>query len=59
MYENPSKCRILVFQFGHFLRISVLLKVTCLVILFDRKLQVFKNSPFFLAFLMNFIPAIM
>ena len=29
--------------FGQFL--SYLLKLTCLVTLFDRKLQVFKNSP--------------
>ena len=38
--------------------IFVLLKLTCLVTLFDRKLHVFKNSPNwpFLAFLMNFCP---
>ncbi len=36
----------------------VLLKLICLVTLFDRKLQVFKNSPNWacLAFLMNFCP---
>ena len=33
------------FQFWHFPPIFVLLKLTCLVTLFDRKLQVFKNSP--------------
>ena len=33
------------FEFWHFLPIFVLLKLTCLVTLFDRKLQVFKNSP--------------
>ena len=33
------------FEFWHFPPIFVLLKVTCLVTLFDRKLQVFKNSP--------------
>ena len=45
-----------VFPFWHFLPIFVLLKLTCLVTLFDRKLQAFKNSPngLFLAFLMNF-----
>ena len=39
MFENYSKCRILIFQFWHFPPIFVLLKVTCLVTLFDRKLQ--------------------
>ena len=34
-----------IFQFWHFPTIFVLIKVTCLVTLFDRKLQVFKNSP--------------
>ena len=33
------------FEFWHFPPIFVLLKVTCLVTLFDRKLQLFKNSP--------------
>ena len=33
------------FLFWHFPPIFVLLKLTCLVTLFDRKLQVFKNSP--------------
>ena len=33
------------FNFGIFHQFFVLLKVTCLVTLFDRKLQVFKNSP--------------
>ena len=33
------------FEFCHFPLIFVLLKLTCLVTLFDRKLQVFKNSP--------------
>ena len=32
------------FEFWHFLTIFVLIKLTCLVTLFDRKLQVFKNS---------------
>ena len=33
------------FSFWHFPPIFVLSKLTCLVALFDRKLQVFKNSP--------------
>ena len=33
------------FEFWHFPPILVLLKLTYLVTLFDRKLQVFKNSP--------------
>ena len=33
------------FEFWHFPPIFVLLKLTCLVTLFDRKLRVFKNSP--------------
>ena len=33
------------FEFWHFSPIFVLLKLTCLVTLFDRKLQIFKNSP--------------
>ena len=44
-FENYSKCRIWIFEFWHFPPIFVLLKLTCLVTLFDRKLQVFKNSP--------------
>ena len=35
----------IVFEFWHFSPIFVLLKLTRLVTLFDRKLQVFKNSP--------------
>ena len=38
------------FQFCHFPPIFVLLKVTCLVTLFDRKLQVFKKSPKWIIF---------
>ena len=44
-WHNHPKCRIWVFQFWHFQSIFVLLKFTCLVTLFDRKLQIFKNSP--------------
>ena len=40
-----SKCRIWVYQTWHFSSIFVLLKLTCLVTLFDCKIQVFKNSP--------------
>ena len=32
-------------NFGIFHQLFVLLKLTCLVTLFDRKLQVFRNSP--------------
>ena len=43
VFENHPKCRIWIFQFWHFPPIFVLLKLTCLVTLFHRKLQVFKN----------------
>ena len=42
VYENHSKTPHIPW---HFPPIFVLLKLTCLVTLFDRKLQVFKNSP--------------
>ena len=45
LFENYSKCRIWILAFWHFPPIFVQLKLTCLVTLFDRKLQVFKNSP--------------
>ena len=45
LFENHPKCRIWILEFWHFPPIFVLLKLTCLVTLFDRKLQVFKNSP--------------
>ena len=45
LFKNYSKCRIWSFEFWHFPPIFVLLKLTCLVTLFDRKLRVFKNSP--------------
>ena len=45
LFENYSKCRIWILEFWHFPPIFVLLKVTCLAIVFDRKLQIFKNSP--------------
>ena len=45
VFENRPKCLIWNFQFWNFPPIFVLLKLTCLVTLFDRKLQVFKNSP--------------
>ena len=41
MFENYSKCRIWIFHFWHFT--FVLLKLTCLATLFDRKHQTFKN----------------
>ena len=40
-----SKCLIWIFQFWIFSLIFVVSKVTCLVTVFDRELQVFKNSP--------------
>ena len=43
--DKHHKCLIWIFEFWYFPPIFVLLKVTCLVILSDRKLQVFKNSP--------------
>ena len=43
------------FEFWHFPPIFVLLKLIGLVTLFDRKLQLFKNSPF-LAFLIYSCP---
>ena len=43
VFENPQKCRIWVFQIWHFPPFFILLKVTCLVTLFDRKLQVFQK----------------
>ena len=39
-----KKSHLNFFEFWHFPPIFVLLKLTCLVTLFDRKLQVFKNS---------------
>ena len=42
--SEVKKCRIWIFAFWHFPPIFVLLKLTCLVTLFDRKLQVLKNS---------------
>ena len=45
LFENYSKCRIWIFEFWHFPPNFVLSKLTCLVTLFDRKPQLFKNSP--------------
>ena len=45
MFENHPKCHIRTIRIWHFPPIFVQLKLTCLVTLFDRKLQVFKNSP--------------
>ena len=41
LFENHPKCLIWIFQFWHFPPIFVLLKLTCLVTLFDRKLHLF------------------
>ena len=43
VFKNRLKCHIWVFQFWHFPPIFVLLQLTCLVTLFDRKLEVFNN----------------
>ena len=58
VFKNRLKCHIWVFQFWHFPPIFVLLQLTCLVTLFDRKLEVFNNSSnwTFLAFLINCCP---
>ena len=50
VFENIIKCLIFIAiktksRFWHFPLIFVLLKLICLVTLFDRELQVFKNSP--------------
>ena len=45
LFQNYSKCLIWIFGFWHFPPTFVPLKLTCLVTLFDRKLQFFKNSP--------------
>ena len=44
LFENYSKMSHLKFSILAFSPIFVLFKVTCLVTLYDRKLQVFKNS---------------
>ena len=49
VFENNPKCRIWSFEWWHFPPFFVLLKVTCLVTLFDRKLQK-------MVFFMNFCP---
>ena len=43
VFENHQNCCIRGFQFWHFPSIIVLLKLTCLVTLFDCTLWVFKN----------------
>ena len=50
MFENHPKCRIRIFNFKSFSPIFVLLKLTCLVTLFDRKFQVLKTQLFFCIF---------
>ena len=42
MFEKYLKCRIKIFQFWHFPPFFVLLNLTCLVTMFDRKLHFFK-----------------
>ena len=50
-----KNCRFWVFRLWHFPPIFVILKLTCLVTLFDHKLYIFSKSrqKRFLAFLMN------
>ena len=50
LFENYSNCRIWILEFWHFPPIFVLLKLICLVALFDCKLQVFKNFPKWIIF---------
>ena len=50
VFENHPKCLIWILAFWHFSPIFVLLKLTYLVTLFDRKLQFFKNSSKFTIF---------
>ena len=45
VFENHSKCPIWNFSILAFPAIFVILKVTCLVTLFDRNFQVLKKSP--------------
>ena len=46
MIKNYSKCRNFYWQFfANFSQVFFLSKLICLVTLFDRKLQDFKNSP--------------
>ena len=49
LFSLPARCLKITqnvpFEFWHFPPIFVFLKLTCLVTLFDRKLQIFKNSP--------------
>ena len=44
LLKNHPKCLTGIYQFWPFLPMYVLLKLTCLVTLFDRKLQFFKIS---------------
>ena len=56
-FENYSKVEFQFDNFGHFPPFFVLLKVTCLVTLFDRKLFLKTRQTWPLwAFLMNFCP---
>ena len=55
LFKNYSKCRIWIFVFWHFPPIFVLLKLICLVTLYDSKFQVCflktrQNGPFLVIF---------
>ena len=58
LFKNHPKGLIQIFEFWHFPQFFVILKLTCLVTLFDRKLQVFKTSSKLTIFwlLTNFSP---
>ena len=59
VFENYSKCRIWIFLFWQFPQIFVLLKLTCLVTLFERinfRFSKTRQNGSFLAFLINFCP---
>ena len=58
VFENHPKCRICSFEFWHFSLIFDLLKLLCLVTLFDLKLGFRKLGKLdhFRHFLMNFCP---
>ena len=58
VFENHPKCRIWIFEFWHFPPIFDLLKLTCLVALFDASFRFSKTrqNESFLTFLINFCP---
>ena len=55
LFENHLKCLIWILTFWHFPPIFVLLKLTCLVTLFDHKLHVFAKTRQIEPFLASWI----